>query len=59
MSPVEFFNIVTKKGKYTIGYLNDGWTANIEVVAATPTEAMMLAQNKIGDICGVTYVEMI
>lgn len=59
MSPVEFFNTVTKKGKYTIGYLNDGWTANIEVVASTPTEAMMATQNAIGDICGVTYVEMI
>lgn len=59
MSPVELFTVVIKKGKYTVGYLNDGWTANIEIVAATPTEAMMLTQDKIGGICNVTYVEII
>ena len=58
MSVLEMFaNEITEKGRYKIGYLEDGWTQAFLCEAGTPSEAMMVTQNKIGNICGVTYVE--
>lgn len=57
MPPVELFNAVTEKGIYIVSYLVDGWTSRIDVEARCPSEAMMIVQNMIGDICSVTFVE--
>lgn len=57
MSPVELFNVVTEKGSYIIGYLADGWTKEITVIARSPMEAMMKTQNIIKTIHNVTFVE--
>lgn len=57
MSPIELFKNVTEKGSYTIGYIIDGWTKTFTVQAKSATEAMMVAQNVIGSICNVTFVE--
>lgn len=57
MSVLELFSAVTEKGRYKIGYLEDGWTQEFECDVGSPTEAMMVTQNLLGNICGVTYVE--
>lgn len=57
MSVLELFSAVTERGRYRIGYLEDGWTKEVIAEAGTPNEAMMVTQNILGDICGVTYVE--
>jgi len=57
MSPVELFNTVTEKGSYIVGYIIDGWTKEINIIAKCPSEAMMRVQNMIGDICNVTFIE--
>lgn len=57
MSPLEYFKIVTEKGSYLIGYLVDGWTKEICLEVGSPSEAMMITQNMMGDIINVTYVE--
>lgn len=57
MSPLEFFEIVTEKGSYAIGYLVDGWTKEIQLEARSPGEAMIRVQDLIGDIFRVTYIE--
>ena len=57
MSPLQFFDVVTGEGTYTVGYLTDGWTYEIRCKAATSTELVMLTQNAIGSICDVVYVE--
>lgn len=57
MSIIELFNSVTEKGRYKIGYLEDGWTQEVSAEFGSPTEAMMVTQNLIGNICNVTYVE--
>ena len=59
MSPVDLFNNVTEKGSYIIGYLVDGWTKEISITARCPSEAMMVTQNIIGEICNVTFIERI
>lgn len=57
MSPVEMFNAVTEKGSYIVGYLFDGWTREMSIIARSPSEAMMTVQNLLGSICNVTFVE--
>lgn len=57
MSVIELFSSVTEKGRYTVGYLVDGWTKEILVESSSPSEAMMVTQNILGNICDVTYVE--
>lgn len=57
MTIMELFSSVTERGRYRVGYLEDGWTREIECEAGSPTEAMMVTQNMLGNICGVTYVE--
>ena len=52
MSPVELFKAVTEKGSYIIG-----WTKEIQLEARSPDEAMLLTQNRIGNITNVVYVE--
>lgn len=59
MSVVELFNSVTERGRYVVGYLEDGWTQEVFAEFGSPTEAMMVTQNMIGNICGVTYVEKV
>ena len=54
---LELFNMVTEDGRYRIGYLVDGWTNEFECNVGSPTEAMMITQNMLGNICGVTYIE--
>ena len=57
MSIVEIFSAVVERGIYRVGYIDDGWTKEISCEAGSPTEAMMVTQNMLGNICGVTYVE--
>lgn len=57
MSVTELFSVVSERGRYKISYLVDGWTQDFVCEVGSPTEAMMVTQNKLGDICGVTYVE--
>lgn len=57
MSPVEMFNVVTEKGSYIVGYLFDGWTKTMDIIARSPSEAMMETQKILGSICAVTFVE--
>ena len=59
MSVVELFSSVTERGRYVVGYLEDGWTQEVFAEFGSPTEAMMITQNMIGNICGVTYVEKV
>lgn len=59
MSVVELFSSVTERGRYVVGYLEDGWTQEVFAEFGSPTEAMMVTQNMIGNICGVTYVEKV
>lgn len=59
MSVMELFSSVTEKGRYRINYLEDGWTREIFVEVSTPSEALMVTQNILGDICGVTYIEKV
>lgn len=57
MSVIDLFSSVTERGRYRIGYLEDGWTREVVAEAGSPSEAMIVTQNLIGNICGVTYVE--
>jgi hypothetical protein len=57
VSVIELFSSVTEKGRYIVGYLVDGWTKEILVESSSPSEAMMVTQNILGNICDVTYVE--
>ena len=57
MSIMELFSSVTEKGRYRVGYLVDGWTREVFAEFGSPTEAMMITQNLLGNICDVTYVE--
>lgn len=59
MSVLELFNSVTEKGRYVIGYLEDGWTKEVFADFSSPSEAMMITQNILGNICGVTYIEKV
>lgn len=54
---LELFNEVTEKGRYKVGYLVDGWTKEFNYEFGSPTEAMMITQNILGNICNVTYIE--
>lgn len=54
---MEVFNAVTAPGLYCVGYIEDGWTKEIEIRASRPQEAACKVQNRLGDICRVTYVE--
>lgn len=57
MSPIELFNAITEPGNYTVSYLQDGWTMELQINARSPENAMCRVQNVLGDICSVTYVE--
>ena len=57
MSIMELFSSVTERGRYRVGYLEDGWTREVFAEFGSPTEAMMITQNLLGNICDVTYVE--
>lgn len=57
MSVLELFGVVTEKGRYRIGYIEDGWTQEFICNAETPSEAMMLTQNFLGNIANVSYIE--
>ncbi len=57
MSPVELFKTITEPGYYAVGYLQDGWTREIRIKAKSPETGMFWAQEALGDICSVTYVE--
>ena len=57
MSIVELFNVVTEEGRYRIGYIEDGWTQEFICNAGSPSEAMMLTQNYLGNIGNVSYIE--
>lgn len=54
--PLELFEDIPP-GRYTVGYLVDGWTKEVTVEGNSPTEILMKTQNALGSICGVTYVE--
>ena len=51
------FEEVNERARYRIGYIEDGWTQEFVCTAGTPSEAMMLTQNFLGNILDVTYVE--
>ena len=57
MSVLELFEVVTKKGRYRVGYIEDGWTQEFICNAGSPSEAMMLTQNFLGNISNVSYIE--
>ncbi len=57
MSPVELFNVITEPGNYTVSYLQDGWTMELQISARSPESGMCRVQNELGDICSVTYIE--
>ena len=59
MTVVEMFNSVTERGRYRIGYLEDGWTREVFAEFGSPNEAMMITQNILGNILDVTYIERI
>lgn len=59
MSPANLFQIVTEKGSYLVGYIEDGWAKELVFQAKTPSELMMRVQNMLGFISSVTYVEKI
>ena len=54
---LELFDAVTEKGRYKVGYLVDGWTKEVFAEFGSPSEAMMITQNILGNICNVTYIE--
>lgn len=54
---VSLFDAITEQAHYRIGYLVDGWTMEFECDVGSPTEAMMVTQNLLGNILDVTYVE--
>ena len=57
MSPVELFDVITEPGNYTVLYLLDGWTMELQINARSPGNGMCEVQRKLGDICSVTYIE--
>ena len=57
VSPVELFKVITEPGIYTVSYLQDGWTREIQIKAKSPENGMFWTQEALGDICSVTFVE--
>ena len=57
MSPVELFNVITGPGNYTVSYLQEGWTMELQISARSPESGMCRVQNTLGDSGSVTYVE--
>ena len=57
MSPVDLFDVITEPGSYTVSYLQDGWTMELQINAQSPVNGMCEVQRKLGDICSVTYIE--